>query len=267
MEERKDSKNILVIDDSVLIRLMAKNILEAEGYNVEAAATAEEAMLKVKNRKELFDLVIVDINLPNQNGFEFIRKLKSEEKYRDIPVMILSADATAPSIRQAVEAGAVEYLVKPFKAAELVKRVVKLIGYIKEEDHYPELKELLKKEINRAKRSNVNLSLILAHCEGKMAGEISKIAEKIRSKLRDIDAVFGINENTLALVLPVTGREGAKVVVKKIQGELCGSWRYAISTYPENGKDEEELINFAKESLIKGESNSSQEDDKEKEEK
>jgi len=153
MEERKDSKNILVIDDSVLIRLMAKNILEAEGYNVEAAATAEEAMLKVKNRKELFDLVIVDINLPNQNGFEFIRKLKSEEKYRDIPVMILSADATAPSIRQAVEAGAVEYLIKPFKAAELVKRVVKLIGYVKEEEHYPELKELLKKEINRAKEA------------------------------------------------------------------------------------------------------------------
>ncbi|WP_245599021.1 DNA-binding transcriptional response regulator [Thermoanaerobacter thermocopriae] len=48
MEERKDSKNILVIDDSVLIRLMAKSILEAEGYNVEIAATAEEAMLKVK---------------------------------------------------------------------------------------------------------------------------------------------------------------------------------------------------------------------------
>lgn len=57
MEERKNSKNILVVDDSVLIRLMAKNILGAEGYDVEAAATAEEAMLKVKNKKKLFNLL------------------------------------------------------------------------------------------------------------------------------------------------------------------------------------------------------------------
>ncbi|NNG68196.1 response regulator [Caldanaerobacter subterraneus] len=267
MEKGKETKDILVVDDSVLVRLMVKDILGGEGYNVVAAVTSEEAVRKIKSRKELFDLIIVDINLPDQNGFEFIRNLKSEEKYRHIPVIILSAEATVPSIKRAVEAGAVDYLVKPFKAEELVKRVVKLVGSVKKEDRYPELKDLLKKEVNRARRGNVNLSLVLAHCEGKIAGEISKIAEKIRSKLRDIDAVFEINENTLALVLPVTGREGAEVVVKKIQGELRGSWRYAISTYPDNGKDEEELINFSKESLMKGESNSSQEDDKEKEEK
>ncbi|TCW30678.1 response regulator receiver domain-containing protein [Thermohydrogenium kirishiense] len=259
MEERKDSKNILVIDDSVLIRLMAKNILEAEGYNVEAAATAEEAMLKVKNRKELFDLVIVDINLPNQNGFEFIRKLKSEEKYRDIPVMILSADATVPSIRQAVEAGAVEYLIKPFKAAELVKRVVKLIGYVKEEDHYPELKELLKKEINRAKRGNESLSLVLTQCNGKVKIEISKIADQLKNKLRDIDTVFEVDKNTLALILPVTGADGAAVVIKKLKDKLPGKWYFGIGTYPNNGKNEEELINFAKESLMKEISDSGQE--------
>ncbi|WP_278429398.1 response regulator, partial [Caldanaerobacter subterraneus] len=95
---------------------------------------------------------MADINLPDQNGFEFIRNLKSEEKYRHIPVIILSIDATVPSIRRAVEAGAVDYLVKPFKAEELVKRVVKLVGSVKKEDRYPELKDLLKKEVNRARR-------------------------------------------------------------------------------------------------------------------
>jgi CheY-like chemotaxis protein len=259
MEERENKKNILVVDDSVLIRLMAKNILEAEGYNVEAAATAEEAILKVKNREELFDLVIVDINLPNQNGFEFIRKLKSEEKYRGIPVMILSADATAPSIRQAVEAGAVEYLIKPFKAAELVKRVVKLIGYVKEEDHYPELKELLKKEINRAKRGNENLSLVLAQYNGEIKIEILKIADQLKNKLRDIDTVFELDKNTLALILPVTGADGAAVVIKKLKDKLPGKWYFGIGTYPNNGKNEEELINFAKESLMKEISDSGQE--------
>jgi len=113
MEEGKETKDILVVDDSVLVRLMVKDILGGEGYNVVAAATSEEAVRKIKSRKELFDLIIVDINLPDQNGFEFIRNLKSEEKYRHIPVIILSIDATVPSIRRAVEAGAVDYLVNP----------------------------------------------------------------------------------------------------------------------------------------------------------
>ena len=265
MEERENSKNILVIDDSVLIRLMAKNVLGTEGYDVETAATAQEAMLKVKNKKKLFNLVIVDINLPDQNGFEFIRKLKLQAEYKDIPVMILSGDATAPSIRQAIEVGAVEYLIKPFKTDELVKRVVKLIGDTKKEAHYPELKELLKKEINRAKRSNVNLSLVLAQCEGKIRVEISKIAERVKSKLRDIDTVLEIDESTLALVLPVTGAIGTVVVIEKVKDELPGEWYFGISVYPDNGKNEEELINFAKEGLMKEKSNTKQETTERKE--
>jgi len=258
MEEGKSSKNILIVDDSTLVRLMVKDILKAEGYDVDSASTAEEAMLKVKDRKELFDLVIVDINLPSQNGFEFIKKLKSQAGYKDIPVMILSGDATAPSITHAIEVGAIEYLIKPFKEDELVKRVVKLIGCIKEEDHYPELKEFLKKEINRAKRSNVNLSLVLAQYEGKIRVEISKVAEQVKNKLRDIDIIFEIDKNTLALVLPITGTNGAEIVIKKIKDKLSGKWYFGISTYPDNGKNEEELINFAKEGLIKDISNSKQ---------
>ncbi|WP_028992010.1 response regulator [Thermoanaerobacter thermocopriae] len=265
MVERKNSKSILIVDDSRLIRLIVKDRLGVEGYDVETAATAEEAILKVKNKKELFDLVIVDINLPNQNGFEFIRKLKSQAEYKNIPVMILSGDATAPSIRRAIEVGAVEYLIKPFKAAELLKRVVKLIGYVEEGDHYPELKELLRKEINRAKRSNINLSLVLAQCEEKAKIGISKIADQVKNKLRDIDTVFEVDKNTLALILPITGANGTAVVIKKLKDKLPGKWYFGISIYPDNGKNEGELINFAKESVMKEISNSVQEREEAKE--
>ncbi|SHE69128.1 response regulator receiver modulated diguanylate cyclase [Caldanaerobius fijiensis DSM 17918] len=239
------------MDDSAIIRLMVKDILSAEGYDVETAATAEEAMLKIKSKKELFDLVIVDINLPNQNGFEFIQKLKSYPEYRNIPAMILTGDATASSIAQAIEIGAVEYLIKSFKADELVKRVVKLIGHTAEKDRCPELKELLKSEINRAKRSNVKLSLVLAQCEGKIRVKISEIAEQVKHKIRDIDTVFEINDNNLALILPITGADGAMVVIKKVKDKLPGKWYFGVATYPDNAKDEQELINFAKESLMK----------------
>ncbi|MDK2877574.1 MAG: phosphoserine phosphatase RsbU/P [Thermoanaerobacteraceae bacterium] len=255
MEEKNDKKYVLIVDDSAIIRFMVKEILEAEGYNIETAITAEEAMLKIKKNKELFDLVIVDINLPRQDGFALMEKIKSCSEYKDVPVMILSGDATASSVMRAIEMGAVEYLSKPFKTEELVKRVKKLIGLPVEKNLYSELQRLLRSEINRAKRGNLNLSLILVQCEKKFKNEISGIVEQVKQKIRDIDTVFEINSNTLALILPITGANGAMVVIKKIKDRLPGKWHFGVATYPDNGKDEKELINFAKESLMKEISN------------
>ena len=64
------------------------------------ASTAEEAMLKIKKNKELFDLVIVDINLPRQDSFALMEKLKSCSEYKDVPVMIL---AEMPQLLQLCE--------------------------------------------------------------------------------------------------------------------------------------------------------------------
>jgi GGDEF domain-containing protein len=147
--------------------------------------------------------------------------------------------------------GAVEYLSKPFKTEELVKRVEKLIGLPAEKNLYSELQGLLRSEINRARRGNLNLSLVLAKYEKKLKNEISGIAERIKQKIRDIDTVLDINSNTLALILPLTGTNGAMVVIKKIKDRLPGKWHFGVATYPDNGKDEKELINFAKERLMK----------------
>ncbi|HHW01586.1 MAG TPA: response regulator [Thermoanaerobacterales bacterium] len=251
MEEKNDKKCVLIVDDSAIIRFMVKEILEAEGYDIETASTAEEAMLKIKKNKELFDLVIVDINLPHQDGFALMEKLKSSSEYKDVPVMILSGYATASSVMRAIKMGAIEYLSKPFKTEELLKRVEKIIGPPTEKNLYLELQKILKSEINRARRGNLNLSLVLAKYEKKLKNEISGIAERIKQKIRDIDTVLDVNSNTLALILPLTGANGAMVVIKKIKDRLPGKWHFGVATYPDNGKDEQELINFAKESLMK----------------
>lgn len=82
-------KRILVIDDSVTTRTMVKNILLNSGYIVDAVCDAEEAIVKLKLNH--YDLVITDLTMPNIDGFEFIEKIKNDEMYMDIPLVIMSS--------------------------------------------------------------------------------------------------------------------------------------------------------------------------------
>lgn len=257
MDEKNFSKYILIIDDSEMIRYISKEVLETKGYNVETASTAEEALLKINNGERVFDLLIVDINLPKKNGFTFMEIIKTLPKYENVPIMILSADTKASSVLRAIQMGAADYIGKPFDTTEFIKRVEKLIGIPPEKGSFVELKKILKNEINRAKRGNLTLSLIIAQSEKKLNPEILKvIIEKIRENIRDIDTVIDINGSTIALILPLTGLEGAKVVVNKILALMRGKWHFGIATYPANGKDEKELFDFAKQNLIQEITNS-----------
>lgn len=112
---------VLVADDDKQIRLLSRKILERAGHVVIEAANGLEALDKI--RAETPDVILMDIDMPGLDGLECTRRLKADPATLSIPVIILSAAAEAQSIEAGLEAGAEEYLTKPFRHRELVLRV------------------------------------------------------------------------------------------------------------------------------------------------
>ena len=82
-------KRILVVDDSVTSRTMIKNILLNIGYSVDTVLDVDEAMIKLKINH--YDLIITDLNMPKVDGYEFVERLKNDEMYADIPIIVMSS--------------------------------------------------------------------------------------------------------------------------------------------------------------------------------
>ncbi|MES1982616.1 MAG: response regulator [Pseudomonadota bacterium] len=116
-------KTVLVIDDSVTIRLYYRGILEQAGYTVEQAANGYEGIEKALLHP--FALFIVDINMPIMDGYTFLRKVRD---LTDVPAIMISNESEERDVQRAYEAGASIYIVKPVEPAELLLHVNMLIG-------------------------------------------------------------------------------------------------------------------------------------------
>lgn len=113
--------SILIVDDVAKnIQLVAK-FLTKEGYNLFFAQSGEAALKLVNSRD--FDLILLDIMMPEMDGLEVCRRLKSNSQTRLIPVIFLTAKTDTESITKAFEAGGIDYLTKPFNPLELLARV------------------------------------------------------------------------------------------------------------------------------------------------
>jgi len=110
LQEKTSIPSILVVDDSLTIRELEKNILEAVGYEVEVAIDGVQALEKMKQKK--FNLVITDITMPNMNGFELTSAIKRDKKYKDTPVIIVTSEEKEEDRRKGIEVGAEAYIRK-----------------------------------------------------------------------------------------------------------------------------------------------------------
>lgn len=137
--------NILVIDDERNVRTLIKRILEERGHLVVAVATAEEALVEL--RRQLFDLVILDLKLPGISGVELLKKMK-QEGY-EMPALIVSAITNAIPIVEAMKNGASDYISKPFPAQDLIKKVEELLN--KEEITFEKLERRIEEKISQGK--------------------------------------------------------------------------------------------------------------------
>ncbi len=118
-------KHILLVEDEDALRKMVKYRLEGYNYSVSAAATGEEGLNKVYEGK--VDLIILDIMLPGLDGYEVCRRLKSNLRYSEIPILMFTAKGSGDSQEKAFEAGADDYLVKPYEGDILLYKVKTLL--------------------------------------------------------------------------------------------------------------------------------------------
>ena len=115
-------KTVMVIDDSIVIRKMIEIALEDEDYNIVTAISGKEGLEMIEKEKP--NLVILDMMLPDMNGIEVLKTMKTEKK---LPVIMLSGKDSPQLIETAKEVGVDDFLPKPFRDEELVEKVKTLI--------------------------------------------------------------------------------------------------------------------------------------------
>ena len=115
-----DKKKILMIDDVALNHATARAVLE-DTYDLYEASSGLEAFEILKDLEP--DLILLDVVMPEMNGMEVLKKLKSVPAYKDIPVIFLTADTSPEAEVEGFKLGIVDYIVKPFVPMVMKKRI------------------------------------------------------------------------------------------------------------------------------------------------
>lgn len=119
-------KKILFIEDESALQRALTQILAEEGYQVFSALDGENGLLQAK--REIPDLILLDLVLPRKDGFEVLTELKADEKTKSIPIMILSNLEGSSELGRALELGATNYLVKMnYRIEEVVEKIRKIL--------------------------------------------------------------------------------------------------------------------------------------------
>jgi DNA-binding response OmpR family regulator len=119
-------KRILSIEDEPAIQMTLKARLEANGYEVLCASDGEEGLARAQAEKP--DLIILDLMLPKRDGYSICRLLKFDQRYRHIPILMLTARGLEKDRETGMKTGADAYITKPFDSADLLATVRRLLG-------------------------------------------------------------------------------------------------------------------------------------------
>ncbi|RKY75718.1 diguanylate cyclase response regulator [candidate division KSB1 bacterium] len=251
---KKEAK-ILVVDDIAINLELQKAYLTAAGYKVIEAKSGQEALQKVRDEKP--DLILLDVMMPKMSGYEVCKILKNDPETQFIPIIMVTALTSVEDKIRGIEAGADDFISRPFNKTELMARVKSLlrIKFLQDQLHqrmqelsearerlqqlaitdgltglfnYRYFREQLEHEINRAERHNLNVSLVMMDIDffkyyndrnGHLAGDevLKHIANILCSNVRKIDIAARYGGEEFALILPETDKNSAVIVAEKIR--------------------------------------------------
>lgn len=220
--------NVLLIEDDKIISSSIKYYLDNEGFSTSIVDNEKDALNLLENNK--FNIILLDITLGNENGFELFNKIK---KIYEIPIIFLTALDEEVNVVRGLEMGADDYVTKPFRARELlsrIKNVIRRTSNNSEEIIYKNIKVNVKQAKVYKDGEHIFLTtleykllLILLENRGKILSR-----EKILSLIWDVSEEF-VNDNTLSVYIKrlrekieINSNEPSIIITVRGQGYMIG---------------------------------------------
>ena len=182
----KNKNHILIVDDDDRIRSLLKDYLDNNGYIVSTAENAEQAKNKLKYLK--FDIIILDVMMPGQNGYDLTKEVRKKMK---VPIILLTAKGEVENRIKGLELGADDYLGKPFEPKELLLRIENII--------------------NKDNKINLNSK----HYVGNTEIDLNKMTLRLNDKLKKIN---NSEKKVLIKMLANPGKTYSRDEIGKISG-------------------------------------------------
>lgn len=190
-QDFKEKEAVLIVDDNPHNLQVLGKLLQENGYQIQFATNGEAALEWMK--KELFDIILLDINMPVMNGFEVCKQIRSNEAMNKIPVIFLSADIDRESILKGFELGAQDYITKPFDSRELLSRVRTHLKLKRSLEELERINETLEKKVSERteelKNANEQLEALnnkLLDLDKAKSEFLNLISHEIRTPLNGI---------------------------------------------------------------------------------
>jgi two-component system chemotaxis response regulator CheY len=119
-------KTIMTVDDSASMRQMVSFTLKRAGHDVIEACDGKDALNKLTGSS--VQMIITDLNMPNMDGFMFIKAVRASPQFRCVPIIMLTTESQGDKVREGKAAGATGWIVKPFNADDLLGVIKKVLG-------------------------------------------------------------------------------------------------------------------------------------------
>lgn len=178
---------VLIVDDTPDNLKFLGALLDSNGYEVVAALSGDDALTYLGTNDEMPDLILLDVMMPGMDGFEVCRRLKADDKTRNIPVVYLTAKTETEDIVKGFQTGAIDYVLKPFNAKELLVRIETHVELKRARERIEQDRIEIKNLNTSLQETNRELETLNVSLEAIVAERTEEL-EKANKRLKVLDA-------------------------------------------------------------------------------